>query len=62
MLIAMGRKMTDLVAFSPRGPSRSARTATISPTPTMDAGTSAIHSSVLNSVTVRNSFEVSSSA
>ena len=49
MLIAMGRKISDLASFSARGWSRSASTATPSPSATVAAGTTIIQSSVLNS-------------
>jgi hypothetical protein len=54
MLIAIGRKITDLLSFSVLGVSRSARTATISPTATDTVGTKRIHSRLLNSACRRS--------
>ena len=59
-LMASGRKMIDLLSFSDWGPSRSARVATASPSTTVTAGTTAIHSRVLPSV-IWKSREVSRS-
>jgi hypothetical protein len=50
MLIAIGRKMIVLLSFSDRGLSRSASTAMARPRITVTAGTTTIHSRVLNSV------------
>lgn len=49
-LMAMGMKTTVLAAFSALGVSRSARVATSRPTTMQAAGTTAIHSRVLNRV------------
>jgi len=55
MLIAIGRKMIDLVSFSALGWSRSANTATARPKATVTAGTINIHNSVFSSVPVTKS-------
>jgi hypothetical protein len=47
MLTAIGRKMKVLLIFSPLGRSRSARTATPSPSATVATGTMMIHSRLL---------------
>ena len=47
MLIAIGRKMTDLADFSAMGLSLSTSTATSRPKATMAAGATMIHSTLL---------------